>query len=70
MRQTDAGVSRINKLSDEQLKKDISSDNGKVRYPSYWAEEIVKLTDDRCIPPKIRELFDAVNAVIHPDKKN
>ncbi len=65
-RQIDAGVLRINKLSDGQLKKEISSRNGKVRYSAYWAEEIIKLSDERCIPSKIREIFYAVNAVIHP----
>ncbi|MDM8524362.1 AAA family ATPase [Desulfococcaceae bacterium HSG8] len=68
-RQIKAGVSRVNNLSDEQLKEELSFKGGKVRYPSYWAEEIVRLPDDRCIPPKIRELFDAIDAVIHPDKK-
>jgi len=67
-RQTDAGVSRVNNLSDEQLKEELSFKGGKVRYPSYWAEEIIKLPDERCIPPKIQELLDAIDAVIHPIK--
>ncbi|MDM8546183.1 AAA family ATPase [Candidatus Venteria ishoeyi] len=66
-RQIDAGVTKINSYTDEKLLRDISSDNGKVRYPSFWAKEIIKLSDDRAIPPKIRDLFNAISTTtLHP----
>jgi len=65
-RQIDAGAAKINRYTDEKLLNDIKSDDGKVRYPSYWAEEIINLCDERCIPPKIRELLEAIDETLHP----
>jgi putative ATP-dependent endonuclease of OLD family len=56
-----AGQARVNGFNDTALLQDISSDNGKVRYPQHWASEIVKRTDIKCIPPKIRELFEKIS---------
>lgn len=65
-RQIENGQRRVNNYSDEDILKRIGSNDGKVRYPAYWAKEITKRTDEKAIPPKIRELFDAVNNKLHP----
>jgi putative ATP-dependent endonuclease of OLD family len=67
-RQKDAKESEIVQYNDEQLIRDLASQDGKVRYPAYWAAEIIKRSDNSAIPPKIRELFDAVNATLFPSQ--
>ncbi|MDV7398810.1 hypothetical protein RZS08_45810, partial [Arthrospira platensis SPKY1] len=67
--QITAGQNRVNNYSDEDLLGEISSDNGKVRYPSFWAAEISKSEDEaRRIPNEIRELFKAISTTLNPPK--
>jgi len=63
-RQIIAGSNKINSYSDESLENFLLRDDSKVRYPAYWAEEIIKLPKPRNIPPKIRELFDMIDNTI------
>lgn len=60
-----AGQTRVNNYTDQQLFDNVSSDNGKVRYPAYWAKEITNHAEpQRQIPSKIKQLFEAVNTKI------
>lgn len=62
-----AGQDRVNSYNDQQLLSEISSDNGKVRYPAFWAREIIRHQDEsKRIPTKIKELFVAVDTKINP----
>ena len=66
LQQISAGQIRVNAYSDTELLNDIESDNGKVRYPRYWAQRMVGQTDAvRRIPTKISKLFEAINAKIN-----
>lgn len=60
-----AGQRRVNNMNDQDILKRLGN-QGKTKYPFYWALEIIKRTDGREIPPKIRELFDAVNEHLFP----
>ncbi|MFZ2899045.1 MAG: AAA family ATPase [Saprospiraceae bacterium] len=67
--QIKAGQTRVNGLSDDDLLREISSDNGKVRYPTFWAIEISRIGDaTRRIPQQIRELFEKISEKINPPK--
>jgi putative ATP-dependent endonuclease of the OLD family len=62
-----AGQSRVNAYSDQDLLNDISSDKGKVQYPTFWAKEIIQHPNElKRIPSRIRELFEAVDTQIFP----
>lgn len=64
-RQIEAGQQKVNNFSDEQLLKDISSDDGKVRYPLYWAQEIINCEEEnRRIPAKIKALFQEIDSIL------
>lgn len=62
-----AGQARVNAYDDTSLLNDIASDNGKVRYPTYWASQMVNQGDEyRCIPRAIRDLFSSIEQAINP----
>jgi putative ATP-dependent endonuclease of OLD family len=64
-RQIDAGTRRITNMSDVDLLTRIEGRDGKVRYPTHWANEIIKLDNVSCIPSKIRGLFSAIDGVLN-----
>lgn len=60
--QITSGQNRVNSYDDSALLRDLASDNGKVRYPAFWALEITKMANsNRRIPSKIRELFENIS---------
>jgi putative ATP-dependent endonuclease of OLD family len=61
IQQIEAGQNRVNNLNDNQLITELKKDDSKVKYPIYWAKEIVKRNDAMKIPPKIRELFEKIS---------
>lgn len=63
-KQIDAGQKHVSNYDDPKLLADIASDNGKVRYPVYWANEIILRSGNKCIPLKVRQLFDAIENIL------
>ncbi len=51
---------KINEMSDMELLEELNKRESKVRYPIYWANEIINLNNEKQIPPKIKELFEKI----------
>lgn len=63
--QIEAGQNRVNNWTAEELKNELKKDDSKVKYPIFWANEIIKREDALCVPPKIKELFDKIAASLN-----
>lgn len=63
--QIEAGQAKVNNWTDDELEEALKKEGAKVKYPVFWAKEIIKRNDELCIPPKIRELFDRISVVLN-----
>jgi len=60
IRQIEAGQKKVNNLTDSELISRLQEDDSKVRFPSYWANEIVKRQGLDSVPEPLIRIFNQI----------